>query len=71
MKAAVYCGPYDIQVADVPKPKINANEILVRVKACGICGSDLHAYRIGLFEESLGCPTEKGLSWGTSLAARL
>ena len=64
MKAAVYCGPHDIQVADVPKPEINANEILVRVKACGICGSDLHVYRIGLFEESLGRPTEKGLVMG-------
>ena len=38
MKAAVYCGPHDIQVADVPKPEINANEILVRVKACGSVG---------------------------------
>ena len=42
MKAAVYCGPRDIQVMDVPKPEINANEILVKVQACGICGSDLH-----------------------------
>ena len=64
MKAAIYCGPHDIHVADVPKPEINANEILVRVKACGICGSDLHVYRIGLFEESLGRPTEKGLVMG-------
>ena len=64
MKAAIYCGPHDIQVADVPEPEINANEILVKVKACGICGSDLHAYRIGLFEDSLGRPTEKGLIMG-------
>ena len=30
MKAAIYCGPHDIQVADVPEPEINANEILDR-----------------------------------------
>lgn len=28
----------------VPKPTIAANEVLIRVKACGICGSDIHGY---------------------------
>lgn len=28
----------------VPKPNITANEVLIRVKACGICGSDVHGY---------------------------
>ena len=27
---------------DFPKPEIEANEVLIRVKACGICGSDVH-----------------------------
>jgi len=64
MKAAVYCGPRDIQVKDVATPGIKANEILVKVHACGICGSDLHAYRIGMFEESLGRPLDEGLIMG-------
>jgi len=34
---------------------------MVKVGACGICGSDLHFYKLGLFSEVLGRPTEKGL----------
>ncbi|UCE16282.1 MAG: alcohol dehydrogenase catalytic domain-containing protein, partial [Candidatus Bathyarchaeota archaeon] len=41
MKAATYYAPNDIQIKEVPKPKIKADEILVEMKACGICGSDL------------------------------
>ena len=55
MKAAVYHGPRDIRVEDVPRPAPAANEILVEVRACGICGSDLHTYRYGVFED-LGVP---------------
>jgi len=41
MKTAVYYGPDDIRIEDTPKPKIGSDEILVEMKACGICGSDL------------------------------
>jgi len=41
MKAAVYYSLDNIKIEDMPKPKINQNEILVKTKACGICGSDL------------------------------
>jgi 2-desacetyl-2-hydroxyethyl bacteriochlorophyllide A dehydrogenase len=51
MKAAVYHGPRDIRVEDVPTPEPAANEILVEVRACGICGSDLHTFREGIFED--------------------
>lgn len=51
MKAAVYYGPRDIRIEDVPRPEPAANELLVEVRACGICGSDLHTYRYGLFED--------------------
>ena len=47
MKAAVLHGPRDIRVENVAKPVIKANEVLVKVKACGICGTDLHAYKAG------------------------
>ncbi len=49
MKAAVFYGPKDFRVENVPDPKIEPTDVLVKVKACGICGSDLHAYREGLF----------------------
>ncbi len=49
MKAAIYHGLWDIKTEEVEMPEINDNEILVKVKACGICGTDLHMYKIGLF----------------------
>jgi len=49
MKAAVFYGPRDIRTEEVEKPKIKDNEILINVKACGICGSDLHMYKLNMF----------------------
>jgi threonine dehydrogenase-like Zn-dependent dehydrogenase len=33
-----------IESMDMPSPKIEPNEVLVEIKACGICGSDLGLY---------------------------
>lgn len=44
MKALRYLGPNRLEVMDIPTPKPAANEVLLRVKACGICGSDVHGY---------------------------
>ena len=33
-----------LRVEDVEKPKIGPRDLLIRVKACGICGSDIHFY---------------------------
>lgn len=41
MKAAVYYAQRDIRLEVVSTPKIDDDEILVEMKACGICGSDL------------------------------
>ena len=40
-------GPADIGVETVDTPSIRDNEILVKVAACGICGSDLRFYKAG------------------------
>jgi len=45
MKAAVLYGVRDLRLEDVPKPEISDNEVLIRVNACGICGTDIHIYR--------------------------
>ena len=46
MKAAVYFGPRDVRAVEVEDPVIQKDhEILVRVRATSICGSDLHIYR--------------------------
>lgn len=41
MKVAVYYSSEDIRLEEMPKPKIGKEEVLVQMKACGICGSDL------------------------------
>jgi L-iditol 2-dehydrogenase len=41
MKAAVLHAPGDLRVEDVPVPRIGPDEVLVRVAAAGICGSDI------------------------------
>ncbi|MEM3011414.1 MAG: zinc-dependent dehydrogenase [Candidatus Bathyarchaeia archaeon] len=41
MKAAMYYGLGDIRIENMPTPKIGRNEMLVEMKACSICGSDL------------------------------
>ena len=41
MKAAMYYRRDDIRLEEVPVPQIGPGEILVQVKACGLCGSDL------------------------------
>ncbi len=44
MKIANWYGQKDIRIEDVPKPEIGEYEVLIRVKAVSICGSELHAY---------------------------
>src|SRR3989442_2562105 len=41
MRAAMYYANDDVRIVELPKPRIGPGEILVRVKASGICGSDV------------------------------
>ncbi len=43
--AAVYTGPYDFELRELPVPEVEPGGVLVRITAAGICGSDLHYYR--------------------------
>lgn len=47
MRAAVYRGVDDVRVETVPVPKIGAGEVLIRVAACGVCGTDLKKIHTG------------------------
>lgn len=68
MKAAVLFGQQDIRYTDFDTPKINEREIRIKVKATGICGSDLprvlgtgaHYYPIVLGHEFAGEVVETG-----------
>ncbi len=44
MLAAYIAAPNTVEVKDSPIPQTAPGEVLVRVRSCGICGSDLHFY---------------------------
>ena len=44
MKSAVFYGKHDMRVEESPMPKVEAEDVLIQVKACGICGTDVHIY---------------------------
>jgi len=48
MKAAVWTGAEKMELWEIPRPKLEASEVLVKTRATVVCGTDLHIYR-GLF----------------------
>jgi L-iditol 2-dehydrogenase len=44
MKALLLSKYKHLEIADLPEPTPHPGEVLVRVAACGICGSDVHGY---------------------------
>jgi len=45
LRAATFYGAGDIRIEERPLPRIDPGEVLIKIKAAGICGSDLHGYR--------------------------
>jgi 2-desacetyl-2-hydroxyethyl bacteriochlorophyllide A dehydrogenase len=68
MSAAVFHGPGSIVVEQLPVPEVGPADVLLRITAVGICGSDLHTFRTGMFghdgmvmgHELCGVVEEKG-----------
>ena len=44
MKSAVFYGEHDIRIEERKMPEIGDNDVLIRVKVCGICGTDVHIF---------------------------
>lgn len=44
MKAAVYYGKHNLKVTDVEVPPVKGKQVKVRIKYCGVCGTDFHIY---------------------------
>jgi D-arabinitol dehydrogenase (NADP+) len=44
MKAVVYSEPRKFDVKDIPYPKFKDNQVIIKVKACGVCKTDLHIH---------------------------
>lgn len=47
MKALRYLGPRDIRLEEMPRPEIGTGEVLVEVRACGICATDVKTFKRG------------------------
>jgi len=45
MKAVVFESPGRINLREIEEPKIDDEDLLLRVKAAGLCGTDLHVYK--------------------------
>lgn len=54
MKASVVTGPGKAEVLDAERPTVGPTDVLVRMRACGICGSDVFYITIG------GLPPRQG-----------
>src|SRR6185437_352894 len=44
MKALLLSDYKQLEITEQPKPQVGEAELLIRVAACGICGSDVHGY---------------------------
>lgn len=44
MKALVYTNPLELTLREEPDPVPGTGEVLLRIRAAGICGSDMHAF---------------------------
>ncbi len=44
MRAVLLYGPKDLRIEERPEPTIGPGEMLLRVRAVGVCGSDVHIY---------------------------
>ena len=44
MKALVYTQPGEMQLLDRPLPELTGGEVVLKIEAVGICGSDMHAW---------------------------
>jgi threonine dehydrogenase-like Zn-dependent dehydrogenase len=54
MKMSMVTGPGAVEVVDVPQPQAGPKDVLIRMRACGICGSDAFYITIG------GIPPRQG-----------
>ena len=56
MKAALWYARKDVRVEEIEEPKVTGDGVKVKVKWCGICGSDLHEYLAGPIFIPVGQP---------------
>jgi len=53
VRAVKLVAAHHLEVVELADPEPDADEVVVRVAGCGICGSDLSAYKVGLFTDNV------------------
>ena len=53
MRAVRLLEAHHLELADIPAPVAIPGEVVIRVDGCGICGSDLTSYKVGLFTDTV------------------
>jgi len=51
MRAMVYAAPQDLRMEERPSPELGPRDAVLRIEACGICGSDVASYLHGHYAE--------------------
>ena len=44
MKGAVFYGKNDLRVEEIELRELREDEVLIKVRACGVCGTDMHIF---------------------------
>jgi threonine dehydrogenase-like Zn-dependent dehydrogenase len=66
MKASVLTGPKRCETMDLPDPSTGGDLAVIRISACGICGSDTHYWELGV-----GMDGNPGLVLGHEFSGRI
>ncbi|HVC41761.1 MAG TPA: alcohol dehydrogenase catalytic domain-containing protein [Candidatus Saccharimonadales bacterium] len=53
MRAVRLVEAHRLELVDIPAPEAMPGEVVIRVDGCGICGSDLTSYKVGLFTDAV------------------
>lgn len=67
MKGALFYGQEDLRIEEIQMPKATAGNVLIKIHACGICGTDMH-----IFDGDEGAaPTPKGTVLGHEFSGEI
>jgi threonine dehydrogenase-like Zn-dependent dehydrogenase len=68
MRGVVFLGERELELQDFPDPSPGPGEVVIEMKASGMCGSDLHAYRAARAGGGMGAALGLGGSGGPVIA---
>ncbi len=60
MKSAIFYGKNDLRLEEKEKDLLKSNEVMINVKFCGVCGTDIHIYHGASGSAEVSGPTVLG-----------